>query len=148
MNSDCLHLSLLGDMTVFLLGCGKMEHVYNQANLAMILLKIVGALLLIAGALYLYKIRPDFIPQWRRVAGLGCVLGALNAGIVIVLGQIAYLATPLIVITFMGLYCFNKLPLYKVKHLVGLSLAFILSSVTFFIGIAGTFFHLAVEGKI
>ena len=125
-----------------------MEHVYDQVNLAMILLKSVGGLLLIAGTFYLFNNRPVFLPQWRRVAGLGCVFGALNAGLVIVLGQIAYFATPVIVITFMGLYCFNKFPLYKVKHLVGLSLAFILSSVTFFIGIAGTFFHLAVEGKI
>ncbi len=143
-----MYLGLLGDITVSWIGCEKMEHVYDQVNLAMILQKSVGALLLIAGALYLYKIRPVFIPQWRRVAGLGCIFGALNAGILIVLGQIAYFVTPLIVITFMGLYCFNKFPLYKVKHLVGLSLAFILSSVTFFIGIAGTFFHLAVEGKI
>jgi hypothetical protein len=105
-----------------------MEHVYDQVNLAMILLKSVGGLLLIAA--------------------LGCVFGASNAGLVIVLGQIAYFATPVIVMTFMGLYCFNKFLIYKVKHLVGLSLAFILSSVTFFIGIAGTFFHLSVEGKI
>jgi len=135
-------------MTVCRIGCEKMEHVYDQVNLAMIFLKSMGALLLIGGALYLYKIRPVFIPQWRRVAGFGCVFGALNAGIVIVLGQIAYFVTPLIVISFIGLYCFNKFPLYKVKHLIGLSLAFVLSSVTFFIGIAGTFFHLAVEGKI
>ena len=125
-----------------------MEHVYDQVNLAMILLKSVGGLLLIAGTFYLFNIRPVFLPQWRRVAGLGCVFGASNAGLVIILGQVAYLATPVIVITFMGLYCFNKFPLYKVKHLVGLSLAFILFSVTFFIGIAETFFHLAVEGKI
>ena len=136
------------DITVCWIGCEKMEHVYDQVNLAMILLKSVGGLLLIAGTFYLFNNRPVFLPQWRRVAGLGCVFGALNAGLFIVLGQIAYFATPVIVITFMGLYCFNKFPLYKVKHLVGLSLAFILSSVTFFIGIAGTFFHLAVEGKI
>jgi hypothetical protein len=114
----------------------------------MILLKSVGGLLLIAGTFYLFKIRPVLLPQWRRVAALGCVFGVLNACLVIILGQMAYFATPMIVITFMGLYCFNKFPLYKVKHLVGLSIAFILSSVTFFIGIAGTFFHLAVEGKI
>ncbi len=125
-----------------------MEQIYNQVTLSMILLKSFGVLLLIAGIFYLFKIRPVFQPQWRRVAGLGCVLGALNSGVVIILGQIAYLATPLIMITFMVLYCFNKFPLYKVKHLVGLSLAFILSSVTLFIGITGTFFHLAVEGKI
>lgn len=125
-----------------------MEQVYHQVILSMILLKSVGGLLLIAGTFYLFKIRPVFQPQWRRVAGLGCVFGALNAGLVIILGQIAYIATPVIVITFMGLFYFDKFPLYKVKHLVGLSTAFILSSVTFFIGIAGVFFHLAVEGKI
>ena len=125
-----------------------MEQVYHQVTLSMILLKSVGGLLLIAGTSYLFKIRPVFLPQWRRVAGLGCVFGALNAGLVIILGQIAYIATPVIVITFMGLFYFDKFPLYKVKHLVGLSTAFILSSVTFFIGIAGVFFHLAVEGKI
>jgi hypothetical protein len=125
-----------------------MEQVYDQVNLAMILLKSVGGLLLIAGTFYFFKIRPVFLPQLRRVAGLGCVFGALNAALVIILGQIAYLATPVIVITFMGLFYSNKFPLYKVKHLVGLLIAFILSSVTFFIGIAGLFFHLAVEGKI
>lgn len=125
-----------------------MEQVYHQVTLSMILLKSVGGLLLITGTFYLFKIRPVFQPQWRRVAGLGCVFGALNAGLVIILGQIAYIATPVIVITFMGLFYFDKFPLYKVKHLVGLSTAFILSSVTFFIGIAGVFFHLAVEGKI
>jgi hypothetical protein len=125
-----------------------MEHVYEQVNLAMILLKSVGGLLLLAGTFYLFNKRPVFLPQWRRVAGLGCVFGALNAGLVFILGQIAYLATPVIVITFMGLFYSDKFPLYKVKHLVGLLIAFILSSVTFFIGIAGIFFHLAVEGKI
>ncbi len=80
-----------------------MEQVYNQVTLSMILLKSFGGLLLIAGTFYLFKIRPVFLPQWRRVAGLGCVLGALNSGFVIILGQIAYLATPLIAITLMAL---------------------------------------------
>jgi hypothetical protein len=129
-------------------GCEEMEQVYNQVTLSMILLKSVGELLLIAGTFYLFKIRLVFLPQWRRVAALGCVFGVLNAGLVIILGQIAYFATPLIMITFMGLYCFNKFPIYKIKHLFGLLTAFVFSSVTFFIGIAGTFFHLVVEGKI
>lgn len=129
-------------------GCEAMEQVYHQVTLSMILLKSVGGLLLIAGTFYLFKVRPVFLPLWRRVAGLGCVFGALNAGAVIILGQIAYLATPVIVITFMGLFYSNKFPLYKVKHLVGFSIAFILSSVAFFIGIAGVFFHIAVEGRI
>lgn len=125
-----------------------MEQVYDQVNLAMILLKSVGGVMLIAGALYLFKIRPVFLPQWRRVVGLGCVYGVLNAGLVILLGQIAYLASPVVVGTFIGLFFFNRLPLYKTKHLTGFLTTFVFSSVAFFLGVAGVFFHLAVEGNI
>lgn len=124
-----------------------MEQVYDQVNLAMILLKSAGGLLLI-GAFYLFKIRPAFLPQWKRVAGLGCVFGVLNAGLVILLGQIAYFATPMIMITFIGLFYFDKLPLYKFKHLTGFLITFVISSAAIFVGIAGLFFHLAAEGKI
>lgn len=125
-----------------------MEQVYHQVSLVMILLKSVGLLLLITGAFYLFKIRPSFLPKWRRIAGLGCVYGVLNAGLMILLGQIAYVATPIIVMTFIGLFFFNKLPLYKIKHLTGFLTTFVVSSAAFFVAIAGTFFHLAVEGKI
>lgn len=45
--------------------------------------------------------------------GIGCVYGILNAGLVILLGQIAYFATPILVVTFIGLFFFDKFPLYK-----------------------------------
>ena len=125
-----------------------MEQVYDQVNLAMILLKSVGGFLLFVAAVFLFKVRPIFLPQWKNVAGLGCVFGILNAGLVISLGQIAYFATPMILITFIGLFCFDKLPLYKFKHLAGFLTTFVFSSAAFFVGIAGIFFHLAVEGEI
>lgn len=124
-----------------------MEQVYNEVNLSMILLKSVGAVLLFIGAFYLFKVRSVFLPQWKNVIGLGSVLGLLNAGLVISLGKMAFLATPVMLITCIVLFCFNKFPLYKIKHLIGLMATFVFSSVTIFIGIAGTFFHLAVEGK-
>ncbi|MGE3609588.1 MAG: hypothetical protein AB7I27_08380 [Bacteriovoracaceae bacterium] len=125
-----------------------MEHVYNEVNLSMVLLKSVGIILLLLGIGYLFKVRPAFHPQWKNVIGLGCVFGLLNAGLVITLGEMAFFATPVMLIICIVLFSFNKLPLYKIKHLFGLLIAFVFSSVTFFIGIAGTFFHLAVEGKL
>jgi hypothetical protein len=125
-----------------------MEQVYDQVNLAMILLKSVGGFLLFVAALYLFKFRPTFLPQWRRVVVIGCVYGILNAGLVLLLGQIAYFATPVVVATFIGLFFFNRLPLYKTEHLTVFLTTFVFSSVAFFLGVAGVFFHFAVEGKI
>lgn len=125
-----------------------MEQFYNSVNLTMVLLKSVGTILLFIGIGYLLIVRPAFLPQWKNVIGLGCVFGLFNAGLVISLGKIAFPATPAILIICIALFCFNKFPLYKIKHLFGLLMTFVFSSVTFFIGIAGTFFHLAIEGKI
>lgn len=125
-----------------------MEQFYNSVNLTMVLLKSVGTILLFIGIGYLLIDRPAFLPQWKNVIGLGCVFGLFNAGLVISLGKIAFPATPAILIICIALFCFNKFPLYKIKHLFGLLMTFVFSSVTFFIGIAGTFFHLAIEGKI
>lgn len=125
-----------------------MEQVYNKINLSVVLLKSVGVVISFIGIGYLFKVRPVFHPQWKNVIGLGCVFGLLNAGLVISLGQMAFFATPLISIVCIALFSFNKFPLYKIKHLFGLLTAFVFSSVTFFIGIAGTFFHLSVEGKL
>lgn len=121
-----------------------MEQVYNEVNLSMILLKSVGTVLLFIGAFYLFKVRPVFLPQWKNVIGLGSVLGLLNAGLVISLGKMAFFATPMMFITCIALFCFNKFRLYEIKHLFGLLSSFVFSSFTFFIGIAGIFFHLAV----
>jgi len=125
-----------------------MEQVYNAVNWSMVLLKFAGAFLLFLGTGYLLKIRPVFLPQWKNVIGFGCVLGLINAGLVISLSKIAFSVTPAILIICSALFCFKKCSLYKAKHLFGLLVSFVISSVTFFIGIAGTFFHLAVEGKI
>jgi hypothetical protein len=125
-----------------------MEQVYNEVNLSMVLLKSVGALLLFLGIGYLFIVRPAFLPQWKNVIGLGCVFGLFNAGLIISLGKIAFPATPGILIICITLFCFNKFPLYQIKHLLGLLVSFVFSSVTFFIGTAGNFFHMAVEGKI
>ncbi len=129
-------------------GCEEMEQVYHQVTLSVILLKCVGGILLILGAANLLIKRPQYLPSWRNVLGYGIMLGLLNAGLVIVLGKLGYFITPIFLITIIALFYCDKFPQYRPKHLFGLSIAFILSSVTFFIGIAGTFFHLAVEGKI
>lgn len=125
-----------------------MEQVYDQVNLSMILLKSVGGFLLFVAALYLFKFRPTFLPQWRRVVVVGCVCGILNAGLVLLLGEIAYFATPVVVATFIGLFFFNRFPLYKTEHLTVFLTTFVFSSVAFFLGVAGVFFHFAVEEKI
>jgi hypothetical protein len=125
-----------------------MEQLYNSVNLTMVLLKSVGALLLLLGIGYLFIVRPAFLPLWKNVIGLGCVFGLFNAGLVISLGKIAFPATPAILVICIALFCFNKFPLYKINHLFGLLVSFVFSSVTFFISIAGIFFHLVVEGKI
>lgn len=125
-----------------------MVAVYNAVNWSMVLLKSTGLLLLLIGIGYLLKARPVFLPQWKNVIGLGSVFGLLNTGLIISLGKIAFLATPAMLIFCIALFCFNKLPIYQIKHLFGLLASFVFSSVVFFIGIAGTFFHLAVEGKI
>ena len=125
-----------------------MEQVYNSVNLSMVLLKFVGVILLFIVMGYLLLARPIFLPKWKNVIGMGCTFGLLNAGLVIAFGKIAFSATPAILIICIVLFYFNKFPLYKIKHLFGLLMSFVFSSVTFFIGIAGTFFHLAVEGII
>jgi hypothetical protein len=114
----------------------------------MILLKCVGGALFLFGVAYFLIKRPEYLPRWRNVLGYGCMFGLLNAAFVIILGRLGFLITPIFLITIIALFYFEKFPHYRPKHLLGLSIVFILSSVTFFIGIAGTFFHLAVEGKI
>lgn len=129
-------------------GCEEMEQVYHQVTLSMILLKCVGGLIFLLGTVYLLIKRPEYLPNWRNVIVYGSMFGLLNAGLVIILGKLGFFITPIFLITIIALFYFDKFPCYRRKHLLGLSIAFILSSVTFFIGIAGAFFHLAVEGKI
>lgn len=125
-----------------------MEQVYKDVNLSMYLLKFLGLLLVLVGMGYFFMFRPSFLPRWKNIVGFGCVMGLLNAGLVISLGKVAFTLTPVILIFLSVLFYFNKFPLYRIKHLLGLLMSFIFSSLTFFIGVAGTFFHLAVEGKI
>ncbi len=125
-----------------------MEQVYHQVTLSVILLKCVGGILFLLGAAYLLKKRPQYLPTWRMVLSFGSMFGLLNAGLVIVLGKLVYFMTPIFLIAIIALFYFDRFPQYRLKHLLGILIVFILSSVTFFIGIAGTFFHLAVEGKI
>jgi hypothetical protein len=125
-----------------------MEQVYHDVNFSMVLLKSAGVLLLLSGVGYIFMFRPSFLPKWKSILGLGGVIGLLNAGLVISLGKIAFPLTPGILIVLVVLFYFNKFPLYKIKHFLGLLIFFVFSSLTFFIGVAGTFFHLAVEGKI
>lgn len=129
-------------------GYEAMEQVYHQVTLSVILLKCVGGILFLLGAAYLLLKRRQYLPTWRNVLGYGSMFGLLNAALVIILGKLGYFVTPIFLMTIIALFYCDKFPQYRLKHLLGLSLAFILSSVTFFIGIAGTFFHLAVEGKI
>ena len=64
----------------------------------------------------MFKIRPVFLPQWRRVVGFGCVFGILNTGLVITLGQMAFFGTPMILITFIGLFCREDLIYGRAKN--------------------------------
>jgi hypothetical protein len=114
----------------------------------MIFFKCVGGVLFLLGVAYFLVKRPVYLPGWRNVLSQGFMFGLLNAGLVIVLGKLAFFITPIFLIVITGLFYFDKFPHYRPKHLLALSIVFIFSSVTFFIGIAGTFFHLAVEGKI
>lgn len=125
-----------------------MEQVYHQVTASIILLKFVGGLFFLISATYLLMKRPQYLPSWKNVLGSGSVFGLLNAGLVITLGKLGYFFTPIILIVMVVFFYCGRFPRYRLKHLVGLSIVFILSSLTFFIGIAGTFFHLAVEGKI
>lgn len=125
-----------------------MEQVYSEINLSMVLLKSVGVVISLIGIGYLFKVRPVFHPQWKNVIGLGCVFGLLNAGLVISLGQMAFFATPVMSIVCIALFSFNKFPHFNFKYLAGFLTTFVFSSVAFFLGVAGVFFHLAVEGKI
>lgn len=125
-----------------------MEQVYNDVNFSMSLLKFAGLLLLLVGIGYLFMFRPSFLPRWKNIVGLGGGIGLLNAGLVLSLGKVAFAVTPVVLVILTALFYFNKFPFYKIKHFLGLLIFFIFSSLTFFIVIAGTFFHLAVEGKI
>ena len=125
-----------------------MEQFYNDVGLSIYLLKFTGIILLFIGVIYFYKFKPIFLPIWKKVFVIGCLIGAINSGLVLSFGNAAYFLTPTILVFFVMLYYFNKFPLYKFKHLLGLLASFVFSSVIFFIGIAGTFFHLAVEGEI
>jgi hypothetical protein len=125
-----------------------MEQVYHDVNFSMALLKCAGFLLLLVSAGYIYRSRPDFLPRWKNIAKLGGLIGILNAGLVVSFGKSAFPLTPVMLIALVLLFVLNKFPLYKTKHFLGLLVCFILTSLTFFVGIAGAFFHLAVEGKI
>jgi hypothetical protein len=74
-------------------------------------------------------------------------LGLLNAGLVISLGKIAFSGTPAVLIIFIALFFFKKLPLYKMKHLIGLLLSFVFSSVSFFLLLLEPFFIWQSKGK-
>ena len=125
-----------------------MEQVYHQVTFSMILLKCFGGAFFLFCSAYLLIKRPEFLPCWRNIVGYGSIFGLLNAGLVIILGKIGFLVTPIFLISIIALFYFDKFPRFRPKYILGLAIVFIFSSVTFFIGIAGTFFYLAVEGKI
>jgi hypothetical protein len=125
-----------------------MEQVFYDVNRSMVLLKISGRFFLFLGLAYFILARPVFNSKWKSVLGLGCILGLINAGLVISLVKIAFCVTPAFLMVCIVLYGFNKFPLYRVRHLLALLLSFTFSSFIFFIIVAGTFFHLAVEGRI
>ena len=125
-----------------------MEQVYNQANHSMFILKLVGLIFSFIGLMFVFKARSFSLPHWKNVIGIGCMFGILNAGLVLSIGRMAFYATPIMLVLFFALFWFNKFPRLKMKHLIGLLSTFIFSSVIFYLGIAGIFFHLAVEGRI
>ncbi len=84
----------------------------------------------------------------KRVATLSLILGLLDAGLALTFGKAAFVVTPIIVISFFGLWIVSQNPLWKFKHLLFFVSSFVICSTTFFYGVAGLFFHLAVEGKL
>lgn len=125
-----------------------MEKVYQSASLSMLFLKSAGLLMLFTGAGYFLIFRQRGEPNFKMIFFLGIALGVMNAGLVISLGEVGFTITPAVLIALTVLFYNNKLPRYQAKHLLGLLGTFLISSLTFFIAAAGTFFHLAVVGKI
>lgn len=128
-----------------------METLFRDVEFSMVLLKLSGALLgLIAVSylLYLNNLKRFSVPNWKSVMILSCLLALLNAGLAVLLGSIAFLITPVFVLFTIALWLMNKLPSWKKKHLIAFTTSFTSLSICFFVGIAGFFFHLAVEGKI
>lgn len=125
-----------------------MEKVYQSATLSMFLLKSAGLLMIFTGAGYFLVFRLKGEPNLKMILFLGIALGIMNAGLVISLGEVGFTITPAVLIALTVLFYNNKLPRYQAKHLLGLLGTFLISSLTFFIAAAGSFFHLAVEGRI
>ena len=87
------------------------------------------------------------VPNWKSVMLLSCILALLNAGLIVSFGKGAFFITPFFVFLTIALWLINKLPFWQKKHLIAFITSFTSLSICFFVGVAGFFFHLAVEGK-
>lgn len=128
-----------------------MEAVFRDVEFSMVLLKVSGLLLSLGAVSYFFyigDIKRISVPNWKNVMMLSCVLAILNAGLTVSFGKIAFFITPIFIFVTICLWLMNKLPLWKKKHLIAFITSFTSLSICFFLGVAGFFFHLAVEGKI
>jgi|APGre2960657468_1045069.scaffolds.fasta_scaffold10436_3 hypothetical protein len=128
-----------------------MEAVFRDVEFSMVLLKLSGVLLGLVAVFYLLYIKNLkilLVPNWKSVMLLSCILALLNAGLIFSFGKGAFFITPFFVVLTIALWLMNKLPFWQKKHLIAFITSFTSLSICFFVGVAGFFFHLAVEGKI
>lgn len=128
-----------------------MEMVFKDVELSMVLLKLSGALLsfvVVSYLLYMKNLKILSVPRWESLMTLSCVLALLNTCLAVSFGKSAFFITPLFVFLTIALWIMNKLPFWQKKHLIAFITSFTSLSICFFVGVAGFFFHLTVEGKI
>jgi len=128
-----------------------MVDIINDTEISFFLIRMFGLLFLfVAVAYFLITKQPKKFPMHssKRVAILSLLLGLFDAGLTLTFGKAAFVVTPIIVASFFVLWIISKNPLWKFKHLLFFAASFVICSTTFFYGVAGLFFHLAVEGKL
>jgi uncharacterized protein YqhQ len=127
-----------------------MTDIINDTEISLLLIKICGLFCIFISSVYLSLTRSSkkfSMHSWKNLATLGLILGLIDAGLSLTFGKMAFVITPVFVISFFGLWIVSKNPLWRFKHLLFLVSSFVICSTVFFYGVAGLFFHLAVEGK-
>ncbi|MBT4791880.1 MAG: hypothetical protein HON90_09940 [Halobacteriovoraceae bacterium] len=112
-------------------------------------LYVFSGALLCMGLFFVRKVickKPLYL--WKNIIGVSFVMSVLNAGIVILIGQKAFVITPIIVVVSILIAVSEKITLPELKFILGFNILFVLFSSVVFLGGTGIFFHLAIEGKI
>ncbi len=128
-----------------------MSDIINDTEISLQLIRFCGFFCVLLPVLYILTtkfLKNMAMHSWKALGVLSLSLGLLDAGISLLFGKVAFITTSLIVVSFFLLWIVSKNPLWRFKHLLFLVSLFIICSTTFFYGIAGLFFHLAVEGKL